>query len=248
MVSDVTDVVYVNFAVPAARLLPLVPAGLELQRVGPGGEWAVFTFLTYRHGHFGPALLGRLRRLLASPVQTNWRVYVRDPHTGHAGVHFVTNATDHWAYALGARLLTEAMPMHLLRRAAVGTTRDSTVVLRLDPGDGSAPDAEAVFTLTPRPSDGPWDSAFATYQDMLTYVVHQDRALSVQPWRRGTTRQEIRLDVTTSDCAALTGQVSSRAARTLVGDAEPFSFLIREVTFRFDGEEHDDVPAKSSVR
>jgi len=239
MVSDVTGAVYVNYVVPAARLLPLVPPGLELQRLGPDGEWAVFSFLSYRHWNFGPVAFGPLRRLLASPVQTNWRIYVRDPRTGHAGVYFVTNAIDQSAYALGARLLCEAMPMHVLRDATVATTGDSTVRLHLDPGPGSAPDAEAVLTLAPNPQNGPWDSAFATYQDMLEYVVDQDRALSVQPWHRWTTRQEIRLDITTDDCVALTGPVHSRAARTFVGDAEPFSFFVRRVTFRFDHEFHD---------
>ena len=29
-----------------------MPSGLELQRLGPGGRHALFTFLTFRHGHF----------------------------------------------------------------------------------------------------------------------------------------------------------------------------------------------------
>jgi hypothetical protein len=101
MVSDITDVIYVNYLVDASRLEPLVPAGLELQRVGTKGELAVFTFLTFRHGGFGPRLLGPLRRLLPSPVQTNWRIYVRDPRSGHAGVHFVTNAVSSTIHAWG---------------------------------------------------------------------------------------------------------------------------------------------------
>src|SRR5262249_51707552 len=90
-VSDIRDVIYVNYLVEAEGLLPLVPPGLELERVGPEGRHAVFTFLTYRHGHFGPALLGPLRRLLPSPVQSNWRVYVRDPVSGKSGTYFTTN-------------------------------------------------------------------------------------------------------------------------------------------------------------
>ncbi|MEU4624985.1 DUF2071 domain-containing protein [Actinoplanes sp. NPDC023801] len=245
MVSDITDVVYVNYVVPAARLLPLVPAGLRLQRVGPGREWAVFTFLTYRHGHLGPPMFGRLRQLLPSPVQTNWRIYVVDPHTGHAGVHFVTTAVDRPAHALGARLFCEALPMHLLRRAAVGAAGDATVGLVLDPGLGSGPDAEALLTFAPAPADGPWRSAFATYQDMVKYVVPQDRALSVQAWHPRVTRQEIRLDLTPGDCLPLTGPVRSRAARAIVGDAEPFSFYVPEVTLRFDSEEHYRLPLGS---
>jgi hypothetical protein len=68
--SDVRDVVYVSWLVDAAAAQQLLPAGVTLwQR---GGK-TPFTVLTYRHGHFGPALLGPLRRLLPSPLQSNWR-------------------------------------------------------------------------------------------------------------------------------------------------------------------------------
>src|SRR5262249_23544535 len=61
--SDIRDVIYCNYLVEAERLLRFVPRGLELQRLGANGRWAMFSFLSYRHGHFGPALLGPLRRL-----------------------------------------------------------------------------------------------------------------------------------------------------------------------------------------
>src|SRR5262249_8404586 len=73
--SDITDVIYVNYLVEADRLEPFVPLGLELQRLGRTGRYALFTHLTYRHGHFGPRLFGPLRRLLPSPVHSNWRIY-----------------------------------------------------------------------------------------------------------------------------------------------------------------------------
>ena len=113
--SDITEVIYVNYLVPAEQLLAFVPEGLTLQRLGPGERWSMFTFLTYRHGHFGPALLGPLRRLFSSPVQSNWRTYVRDDRTGKAGIYFVTNAVTTVLHSLGARLMAEGMPMHLLQ-------------------------------------------------------------------------------------------------------------------------------------
>lgn len=68
--SDVRDVVYVSWLVDAAAAQKLVPAGVTLwQRDGK----TPFTVLTYRHGHFGPALPGPLRKLLPSPLQSNWR-------------------------------------------------------------------------------------------------------------------------------------------------------------------------------
>lgn len=234
MVSAITDVVYVNYVVEAGRLAPLVPAGLDLQRVG---DHAVLSFLAYRHGHLGPARLGRrFGALLPSPVQTNWRLYVRDRRTGVAGVYFLSTAVDHLLYALGGRVLCEGLPMHLLRAASVDDRPDGTVNLTIDPGAGSGPDATAVLRRTPPPVDGPWRVAFGTWDDLLTHVVPQDRALSVQPWRAGVTRQEIQLGIAASDCVPLAGPVGSRYARDLVGDAEPVSFLVPRVDFRFLGE------------
>ncbi|HEX4419906.1 MAG TPA: DUF2071 domain-containing protein [Kofleriaceae bacterium] len=191
MRSDLTDVVYVNYLVPAAAALPLVPPGLALQRLGPDGRWALFTFLTYRHGHFGPALLGPLRRLMPSPVQTNWRIHVTDPVTDRRGIYFVTNAITNTPLALIARLVTEGMPMHVLRRGAIVRDGDALRVT-LVPGAGSAPDAELRLQPAPVPAvSGAWAECFADYRSFLAYCVPQDRSMSSQPLRHRISRHEI---------------------------------------------------------
>lgn len=238
MRSDIRDVIYVNYLVEAERLTHLVPEGLELQRIGPDSRYALFTFLTYRHGHFGPRFLGPLRRLMPSPVQTNWRIYVRDPRTGHEGIYFTTNAVDNLIVALGARLFAEAMPMHVLRQTALREV-DGAFRLRLDPGVGNGPDLAAELRPTERPTDGPWRPAFATYQEMLAYCVPQDRALSTQPWLSRTTRQEIILGIPLTDCEPLEGTVDSAAAKAIVGEAEPFCFRVPTVRFHFERESYD---------
>jgi hypothetical protein len=238
-VSDITTVIYVNYLVDADRLKPLVPPGLELHRVGPDGRWSVFTFLTFRHGHFGPRLLGPLRALLPSPIHTNWRIHVRDAAHGREGIYFVTNAIASSVHALAARLMSEGMPMHVLKTADLRRDGDR-LALRLDPGTGSAPDAEGDFqVLASAPATGPWSAAFGSWREMLEFVVPQDRALSTQPWHGRVTRQEIRLDIPLEKCLPLEGPVRSRAANALVGDAAPFSFLVEKVRFRFDDESDD---------
>jgi hypothetical protein len=239
MVSDITDVIYVNYLVEAARLRPLVPQGLELQTVGAGGRWSVFTFLTFRHGRFGPRMLGPLRRLLPSPIHTNWRIHVRDPRHDRHGIYFVTNAIASTPHALGARLMSEGMPMHVLAGAEL-RNEAGRIVLKLDPGGGSGPDADAEFTpASAPPATGPWSPAFASWREMLAYVVPQDRGFSTQPWHGRVTRQEIRLDIPLESCEPLEGRVASRAARAIAGDAEPFCFRVAAVRFRFDAEEYD---------
>src|SRR6185295_4332325 len=237
--SDIRDVIYVNYVVDAARLKPLVPEGLELQNVGPGNRSSVFTFLSFRHGPFGPRLLGPLRRLLPSPIHTNWRIHVRDPRSGKEGIHFITNAIASTPHALGARLMSEGMPMHVIAAAEL-RSEGGRFLLRIDPGSGSAPDVDADLRPLPAaPASGPWSAAFASWREMLAYVVPQDRGFSTQPWHGRVTRQEIRLEIPLEACEPLEGRVTSRAAAAIVGDAEPFCFRVASVKFRFDGEEFD---------
>ena len=68
--SDVVEVVYLNWLVPSALAAPHVPPGVTLHE--RNGQ-TILTVLTYRHGHFGPAMLGPLRKLFPSPLQGNWR-------------------------------------------------------------------------------------------------------------------------------------------------------------------------------
>jgi hypothetical protein len=239
LASDITDVVYVNYLVPAATLVPFVPEGLELQRLGPDGGHALFTFLTYRHHRFGPTLLG-LRRLFPSPVQSNWRTYVKDPRTGRLGIYFVTTAVTTTLHALAGRLMAEGVPMHLLANGEVSRATDGTTTMLLDPGLGTAPDARAELRPTDdRTLSSPWSECFADYDAMLAYDVPQDRAMATQPWRRRTLRQEIALDIPLSSVEPLEGVVESKAARAIVGDAKPLCFRVPRVAFRMTGEEVD---------
>jgi hypothetical protein len=235
--SNITNVIYVNYLVEASKLEPLVPAGLELQRLGVDGRYALFTFLTFKHGHFGPRLFGKARKIFPSPVQTNWRIYVRDPRTELQGVFFVSNACDSTLVALGARLLAEGMPMHVLHASGIYADKDGKVTLYLDDGKGSAPDAQAILqSQDERPEQGPWSLCFASYEEMLAYCVPQDRAFSSQPWYTRLTRQEIKLDIPLDACKPLEGIVYSRTARKFVGDATPFCFFVANVNFRFEQE------------
>ena len=207
--SDITDVIYVNYLVEAERLVALVPPRLELQRLGPGGRLALFTSLTYRHGHFGPGLAGPLRRLMPSPVQSNWRIYVRDPQTTLDGIYFVTNAIASTPHALAARMLSEGMPMHVPRRGAVVAEKDGSFTVALDPGNGTAPDLEGRLRPGAAELAAAWAECFASYRDFLAYCVPQDRALSAQPWYGRITRQEIRLGIPLGECEPLQGEVRS---------------------------------------
>jgi hypothetical protein len=244
MKSQITDVIYVNYLVPAERVAQLVPPGLALQRLGPDGKYALFTFLTFKHGHFGFAFLGPLRKLCPSPIQTNWRIHVENPATGHRGIYFVSNAIASTSYALIARLTTEGMPMHVIAktsfsRRVVGEGTD-TLTLVLDPGAGSAPDAELELRRTAEPElEGAWKECFADWRAFLAYCVPQDRAMSSQPLKQRISRHEIDLGIPLASCVPYAGTVRSRAAEAIVGEAEPLCFHVPGVAFTFSLEAHD---------
>ena len=247
IVSEISDCVYINYLVEAQRLEPWVPCGLELQRLGPDGRYAMFSLLVFRHGHVGPAWLGPLRWLFPSPLQTNWRLYVRDTHSGAEGVYFVTMAADNTWYALAARVFTSGVPMHVLRAAEL-VRRSKTWRIRLDPGGGTAPDLLA--ELEPAGDVLPtaaWRECFESYRAMLAWCVPQQRAFSSQPWNRRMVRQEVRLDIPLADCRPLAGRVSSQALELIVGEAVEVCFCVPNVAFALLRAEYDYRPHLGGV-
>jgi Uncharacterized conserved protein (COG2071) len=240
LVSQIRDVVYINYLVEVSRLKQWLPDGLELQRLGPAGQWAMLTVLIYRHGHFGPRILGPFRRFALSPVQSNWRLYVIDPVTGRRGVYFITTAISSVPYALIARLVSEGMPMHLPRSAEVAHCAAGGFRLLLDPGAGTSPNLRAELRAAESAHlPSPWSECFGGFHEMLAYCVPQDRALAPQPWYGRVARQEIELGIPLEICRRLDGRVESDALRALVGDAEPVCFHVPEVLFRFCREFYD---------
>ena len=75
---------------------------------------------------------------------------------------------------------------------------------------------------------------------MLAYTVPQDRAMSTQPWRRCTTREEIELGIPPRRVRAAPGRRSlTRRRGALVGNAPAVCFRVPAVAFRLRAEQHD---------
>lgn len=143
--SDVVDVVYLTWLPPVEAAGAWTRPGLPLWR---HRGLTPFTVLTYRHRHFGPALLGRLRSLFPSPLQSNWRLYIEGNMPGAPPgrtVLFTHNVLSSGFYALGARAMSDALPADLAGRFE--HVRDGEVYRSLiESGLGSAPALQAVVT------------------------------------------------------------------------------------------------------
>jgi hypothetical protein len=236
LASDIAEVLYVNFLIRASDAERLVAPPLRLQTLGPGGEHALFTILVFRHGHFGPAFLGPLRALFASPVQSNWRLYVEVEDQGVRGVQFLTTTNSNTVYALATRLLVADVSMHVPRSASVASDASGSIRVHMESGAGSAPDLAAMLSPCAAPAmEGAWRECFGDFGGLVAYSVPQDRALVVDPLTRQITGQEITLTIPPGAVRPVTGEIRSRAVRAVAGDSRPVCFVVNRVGFRFAG-------------
>lgn len=235
LVSDIEEVIYINYLVDADILEELVPKGLQLQRLGPNKKHALFSILTYRHGNFGPRFLGGMRKVLASPVQSNWRIHVRD-RDGVEGIYFVETVVNDTLVSFGGRFLAEGVPMHVASNAVVTTSNGNEFLVELKPGLGSAPDLTAKLKTCEKPqfSDA-WLDCFGDFDSFLAYCVPQDRAMSTQSWYMQSTKQEINLGIPLNSCQPVSGEVVSDSVIRLIGNSSrPVCFRVPNVNFALE--------------
>ncbi|NHQ93144.1 DUF2071 domain-containing protein [Janthinobacterium lividum] len=231
--SDVRDVVYVSWLVDAAAAQQLMPAGVTLWQ--HGGK-TPFTVLTYRHGHFGPSLLGPLRKLLPSPLQSNWRLYLDQTPAGAPAVpcvYFLKNIMDSLPHALGTRLFSDILPTHL----AAGMTHDVTATqarCTITPGAGSAPLLDVQADITAEHGlDADWQQLFGNWRDAVAFLACQDAAIAHVPRNGKLVFGEIDLPVEVDQVQALTAlRADCGMLVQLPPLSTPFAFLVPKVAFK----------------
>ena len=233
LASDVRDVVYLNWVVDAARAAEFVPPGVTLvEREGR----VILTVLTYRHRHFGPVLLGPLRRLFGSPCQSNWRFYA-DRIAGRsvaATVLFIANILDSAFYTLGTRVLSDALPSDLAGRFV--HRRDADTIATVIDGGGSAPALSAtVRDGAERVLPSAFSPFFADWRSAISGLCLQDAAICAVddlPGRLALARIALPIDparVRPMTCLDYRG--GALLARLGATDP-PFCFCVTGVPFR----------------
>lgn len=231
--SDVRDVIYANWVVPAEAVADLVPPGVEIVQVD---GHTILTILTYAHGHFGPALAGSGRRLFPSPRQSNWRLYVTG--IGAASptkptVLFLANIFDSALYAVGTRLFSDVMLAHHAHNFRHG--RQGDIWTTGVESAGSAPDwlirVRDTESATIPPEFRPF---FATYADALNSLCLQDAAIAPVDGMAALAIAEIDLPIAIESCVPMLvetyrpGSLLDRIGAT----SEPFCFRVPKVRFR----------------
>lgn len=228
--SDVADVVYVTWLVDARAATALLPAGL---RVWERDGRTPLTVLTYRHGHFGQALAGPLRRLFPSPLQSNWRFYLDGPLPPGAPPHtvwFLENIMDSGAYVAATRLFSDIMRTH--RPARFTHDRAGT---RIESGAGSAPALAYAMAPAAQPVLPPaFAAAFGSWNDAVRMLACQDAALGWSARLGKLVLSHIDLPVPLDAVQPLVpaGPVACSPLDRLPAAGEPLCFLVPRVPFR----------------
>ncbi|WP_028101777.1 DUF2071 domain-containing protein [Pseudoduganella violaceinigra] len=222
--SDVRDVVYLTWMMDAATAQAMVPPGVRLwQRNG----LTPFSVLTYRHGNFGPALAGPARRLLPSPLQSNWRFYLEEP----GKVYFVRNVMSSTLHALGTRMFSDILPTHLPARFLHERDGDrfSTIIA---PGEGSAPRLEAHASVSnQRVLPASLAGAFASWEEAVNFLACQHTAMIEVAALGRMAVSDISLPIELDEVLPLAaGSVTCPMAGADAGP--PFCFAVPRVRFR----------------
>jgi hypothetical protein len=245
--SDIEDVVYLNWLVPTVRAEKLLPAPLRCDNLD--GLTAV-SILTYRHGHFGPKFLGPFRRIYPSPLQSNWRLYVGNvpSKSGEGSVYFLTSVLSNGIYALASRMFADGLPGHYAK--TFEHDRSSEVLItNLGADGGSGPELSSSVRET---SDGrvlpsAWNSRFSTWEQAVTYLVEQNRALRVDPVDNVVHESVISIPIRVGDVRpASISTLAVNAFGDLFDDAEPFVFVVSKVAFEALSEGPIEPPTTST--
>lgn len=233
LTSDVRDVLYASWIVPVGGDVgPLVPKGVKLfERNGR----TILTVLTYRHGHFGPSLLGPLRALFPSPLQSNWRLYVAQFRGQPSSrlVLFVRNIFDSISYAIGSRLFSDILPSHA-SAAFEHMCSDSECETRIVDVDGGLSIRLVASRSDSAQLPREFGDFFSSWEEAVKFLALQEGAIAAVPDETALAHSRIDLPVEMGFVRPMDALAyeAGEWLRSLGAEAAPFCFAVPRVRFR----------------
>ena len=168
--SRVKNIVYLSWLVDIDKVRSYYPKHVQLwEKQGK----TIFTILTYQHEHFGFAFLGRFRKLMPSPKQSNWRFYI-EPQQKNKTVIFEQVVVDQKLYVLSGRLASDAMPAQFAQ-LFIHQKNNSQIHTQLHV-DECYQLSSTVEINTDQQLPKAWQDLFSSWDEAIRYLVDQDHA------------------------------------------------------------------------
>ncbi|ENX17237.1 hypothetical protein F895_01179 [Acinetobacter sp. CIP 64.2] len=169
--SQVRNIVYLSWLVDVEQVRQRYPDPVTLWE--KDGK-TIFTILTYQHQHFGFAFLGKLRQLMPSPLQSNWRFYLDDsqPKT----VIFEQVIVDQALYVMGGRLASDVMPAQYA--STFQHQRDEQVIHTEMSVDDHYSLKSDVQIKGEKQLPAAWQCLFSTWEEAVQFLVDDAGSVS----------------------------------------------------------------------
>lgn len=232
--SDVSNIVYLNWVIPARFAGVEAPPGVRILDVR---GTTILTVLTYSHGGFGPSMFGRLRRFFPSPLQSNWRLYVAEASSGVGAaktVLFLKNIFNSAIYAVGTRVFSDVLPSHAaldFKHQKLG----KRYITEIKAGVGSAPELSCVAEASDaRKLPAEFRPFFASWEAAIEYLCLQDTAICGVPGVNRIAGAGIELPIDPSQVIPLEAldYAAGTYLQNLKVEGKPFCFAVPRVKFR----------------
>lgn len=244
--SEVKDIVYINWLIDYDTAKALCSPSTALININ--GK-TLLTALTYRHGHFRPSVFNGIKRLFPSPLQSNWRFYLRsveDKPVDNA-VLFIKNMMNSLLFTVGTRLSSDAMFTHY-PLVFTHTKTDNRYTTRIDAGLSNSPDLHSVCR-TANELTIPQDllDYFGSSSTVLAYLCLQDTAYTEVAELNGLCKADISLPIDTNEVIPLSIETLHCAwLQKMTQDAPAFAFVVPKVHFKILGEQF--LPTTSAIK
>ena len=231
--SDITDVVYLNWMVPADKIQHLIPNRIKFTSYD---DHVLFTILTYRHGNLRPAAANKIKTIFGSPNQSNWRFYLSnsdDFGLEKPTILFVKNMMDNLLYTLGSRTVSNILLTHLPAKFIHKTSTLGQITTKIKPGQSNAPDLTVIATPVQDWQLPPaFKSAFDDVETALKIICNQDFAIAEQPDNNRFAISQINLQFEMKNIipAKISGFKSS-FLYPLLDETDCFAFIIPKLKF-----------------
>jgi hypothetical protein len=230
--SAVTNVVYLNWLIRFEKIKHLVPPHVKLTMYG---DQVLFTILTYKHGHFGPAFLKPIKKIMRSPLQSNWRFYIEnnsDFGVQEPAILFIKNCIDDRSYAIGSRVCSNILLTDLPNTFEHRLEKDCYTT-HIQPGLSNAPDLFVRVKFkggTTVPEN--FKKLFPDTEALIRMICEQDFAVAAQPDKDVYAVAQIKLVFDPQSIQLLeVEEYKSDWLAAVVGDSSCFAFVIPELHF-----------------